>query len=113
MIMINRKCCSNKRGETMVEVIVAFTLLSIMLVIFSQGITFAARAENNAIRTRELADEAMQTFQNEKANNSSAHAMVPVGVFGKTVYMQTYPVIQGSESHTYVVYVADTTSLGG
>ena len=112
MKLIRKTGHSDKRGETMVEVIVAFTLLSIMLVVFSQGITFAARAENNAIRTRELADEAMQTFQNEKATNSSGHAMVPVGVFGKTIYVQQYPITQEGSVHTYVVYVADTSSGG-
>ncbi|MBP5261358.1 MAG: type II secretion system protein [Clostridiales bacterium] len=113
MILIRKKARSDKKGETMVEVIVAFTLLSIMLVVFSQGITFAAKAENNAIKVRKLADEAMQSFQFEKANNSRNHTMVPIGVFGKTIYRQTYPVIQEGETHTYVVYVADTTSLGG
>ena len=38
----------NNSGETMVEVLVAFTLLSIMLVAFSQGISWATNTVRSA-----------------------------------------------------------------
>lgn len=43
-------------GETIIEVVVAFTLLSIMMVIFAQGLASASRAEITASNNRYNAD---------------------------------------------------------
>jgi hypothetical protein len=47
MKRLSKKICiiKDNSGESMVEVVVAFTLLSIMLVLFSQGISWATRSE--------------------------------------------------------------------
>ena len=50
-------------GETLVEVTVAFTLLSIMLLIFAQGLAYASRFEAIAADKRNGADKAMINLQ--------------------------------------------------
>jgi len=67
---------TDNSGETMVEVLVAFTLLSIMLVIFSQGLAWATRSEVQASRSRNNADEGMKAFQTMYA--TEAKSTVPV-----------------------------------
>ena len=57
-------------GKTMVEVIVAFALLSIMLLAFSEGIAWATRTEINASKSRSSADIAMRVFQEYIATGS-------------------------------------------
>ena len=60
----------NNSGETMVEVLVAFTLLSIMLVIFSEGIAWATNSESRATQRRSGADLAMKTLQHDLAEGN-------------------------------------------
>ena len=57
---------NDNRGETIVEVIVAFALLSIMLVLFSQGLAAASRSDMKAMETRAAADRAMLQLQKDK-----------------------------------------------
>ena len=57
-------------GETLVEVLVAFTLLSIMLLIFAQGISFATSSERRASESRKAADDAMILLQKKRAGLS-------------------------------------------
>lgn len=57
-------------GETMVEVIVAFTLLTIMLVVFSQGLASATTSEVNAKNTRDNADQTMIKLQKHLASDN-------------------------------------------
>ena len=96
---------SGKRGETMVEVLVAFVLLSIILVLFSQGIAWATRAEANASNSREAADSAMESLQHDLANgvtgvpNVNARILVKDGV-------ELVPYIYYKNGYTYVVYRA-------
>ncbi|MCR5329208.1 MAG: hypothetical protein K6E12_10215 [Saccharofermentans sp.] len=53
----------SRSGETMVEVLVAFTLLSLMLLIFAQGLSYAANAEVRAVSNRKDADQSMIALQ--------------------------------------------------
>ena len=86
-------------GETLVEVLVAFTLLSIMLLIFSQGLAWATKSEANAAESRDNADQAMIALQDQLANNTTIQG---APVFGG-VYRYIYHPTSGT---TYVVYKA-------
>lgn len=55
-------------GESMVEVIVAFTLLTIVLLMFAQGIASATNSESNATKSRKSADNAMIDLQEQLIN---------------------------------------------
>ena len=57
-------------GETMVEVIVAFTLLSIMMVVFSQGLASATTSEVNAKKNRDNADVSMLFLQKKLVSDN-------------------------------------------
>lgn len=57
------KILKNNSGETMVEVMVAFTLLTIMMLIFSQGLAWATRSEVKASESRNAADNGMMSLQ--------------------------------------------------
>ena len=72
MIRKTRKVLLDNYGESMVEVIVAFTLLSMMLVLFSQGVAWATNAELQASASRDSADAAMLHLQQTLANEESA-----------------------------------------
>lgn len=106
---LNRLQISDNRGETIVEVIVAFALLSIMLVLFSQGLAAASRSDMKAMETRAAADKAMLTLQKDKVDNTNPPNKAPVSAIdGKVIYRQVYQVTdeQTGEKYTYVVYSA-------
>ena len=90
-------------GETIVEVTVAFTVLSIMLIVFSQGIAWATRTELQANESRDSADSAMIALQgvlaSEETPGDKASSKDNCGVAGidRCVYIvngQTYVVYQ-------------------
>ncbi len=100
---------SDNRGETIVEVIVAFALLSIMLVLFSQGLAAASRSDMKAMETRTAADKAMLALQKDKVDNTNPPNKAPFSnVDGKVIYRQIYQITdeQTGEKYTYVVYSA-------
>lgn len=113
------RCIYKKRildynsGETMVEVIVAFTLLSIMMVIFTQGITWASKSEMNASKRREAADEAMLQVQRLIVNDRK-RAIIDrrpsfVGwSFSDRLFYKKYECQINGTTYTYVVYEAIT-----
>ena len=68
---------TDNSGETMVEVLVAFTMLSIMLVIFSQGLTWASKSEVQASKSRNNSDAAMKAFQTMCARGEKSTTPVP------------------------------------
>jgi type II secretory pathway pseudopilin PulG len=95
-------------GETIVEVIVAFVVLSIMLLIFSQGIQMATSTEVRADQARQGADDAMADIQNKIANDYAfTNAGTPIVVGSDdnagTIVPYTYTTADG---YTYVVYEA-------
>jgi type II secretory pathway pseudopilin PulG len=97
---------SGKRGETMVEVVVAFLLLSILLVMFSQGMVSTTKAEVQATKNRNSADKAMKALQEELAagvNKGSGRTddAIPVGDGDK---VDIVPYIYSENGYTYVVY---------
>lgn len=106
-------------GETLVEVLVAFTLLSIMLLIFAQGISFATSSERRASESRKAADDAMILLQKKRAGltiQSSDGSVVPgsnlsnldVSTDGETdkplVRRNGYTVTVDGNTYQYYVY---------
>ena len=104
LIRKNGHVLGDNKGETIVEVVVAFTVLSIMMVLFSQGIVYASRSSMQADKKRDDADKAMIDLQEQIATDTSGSvpvpADVPAGIDGFVVYRQVYQV----DSKTYVVY---------
>ena len=72
--LINRisSILDDESGETIVEVVVAFALLSIMLVVFAQGLAWATSTEMNASEKRKTADDSMIQLQNKLATEHQA-----------------------------------------
>ena len=100
-----RHFINDNRGETIVEVIVAFALLSIMLVLFSQGLAAASRSDMKAMETRAAADRAMLQLQKDKISKPKKTSPVD-DVDHKMIYRQVYDVRdeQTGEVYIYVVY---------
>ena len=97
-------------GETIVEVMVAFTLLSIMLVMFSQGIAWATRSEMFATRTRQWSDRSMKDFQHSLATEGNRSDLGTVrevadGLSGRIKREQITHDVDG-QAYTFVFYEA-------
>ena len=121
-----RSVLTDNSGETIVEVTVAFTLLAVMLVIFSQGIAYATAAEVNASRSRNHADAAMIELQRAIARPTSSDLItppLPIPVDGNNnAYMKIYTVRIGTDTpedlsddgtYLYAVYGTDVQSSSG
>ena len=104
---INNLLKDNK-GETIIEVVVAFTLLTIMMVLFSQGIKYATMTNMRADDTRSNSDLAMEGLQSEVASDKST-AMPVNDIEGSNVYRKRYVITVDGQDYTYVVYSADGT----
>lgn len=99
-------------GETLVEVLVAFTLLSIIMVTFSQGIAFATRTEARATKNRKNADMAMNRFQTRLAAGERDTAYDQIaGVFNDRIKVESMTVNVDGETYTYAFY--EMVQVGG
>ena len=56
-------------AETMVEVVVAFVVLSIVMALFAQGLRYATSAENYAIENGKAYDKALTNLQKTITEN--------------------------------------------
>ena len=103
-------------AETIVEVIVAFLVLSIIMVLFARGITFASTAEKHAIDNINTADDAMIRLQKVVTDQNPK----PAGVTGETedpgelddqdiLILKKYTVTyaSGGDTNSYIYYVFD------
>lgn len=113
-----KKCDSilfDNTGETIAEVVVAFAVLAIMLVMFAQGIAYASNTGFAADRQRSNADQTLIKLQDILA---STDAQSPVPVMGGNaespiiIYRQVYEISvdeedENSDTYRYVVYTAD------
>lgn len=101
-------------GETMVEVIVAFTLLSIMLVMFTQGITWASKSELNASRVRKESDEAFADVQSRLASGERDSSYQTVSNAFNDRIKREKITCEGSDGriYTYIYYEAFRTQGG-
>ena len=99
------KVIKDNSGETMVEVLVAFTLLTIMLIIFAQGIAIATNTELNANKSRIGADEAMKNAQDYMAESDPNRQYDQVqGYFDDRIKRMSYSYTVDGETYTYVFY---------
>jgi len=113
-----KKCNSiliDNTGETIAEVVVAFAVLAIMMVLFAQGIAYASRTNVIADHNRNNADQTLIKLQDLLA---STEAQGPVPVMGGNaespiiIYRQVYEISvddtdENSDTYRYVVYTAD------
>ncbi len=100
---LSRHHFDGRRGETIIEVVVAFALLTIMLVIFSQGLAYASRSDIKAMQTREAADKAMLLLQQKKITESEEMPIVG-DIDYNLIHRKLYSVEVDGETYTYVVY---------
>lgn len=101
-------------GETMIEVLVAFTLLSIMMVVFSQGLASAANSEANAKNSRDSADKTMLKLQQklssdtpnttDTSNNINVKQGTSLNAGTGSITAYTYTV----DGNVYIVYKTGT-----
>ena len=96
----------DNKGETILEVVVAFTLLTIMMVLFAQGIKNATMTNMRADETRNNADRAMESLQEQIASDSSS-ALPIKDIDGNNVYRKRYVITEGGKTYTYIVYSVD------
>lgn len=105
------------KAESMSEVVVAFLVLSIIMVVFVRGITFAGKAESNAIDNVNTSDDAMIRLQKVVTDQDPK----PAGVSDETVdapgtldghdllklkkYTVSYS--SGGDTNSYIYYVFD------
>ncbi|MCR5128063.1 MAG: prepilin-type N-terminal cleavage/methylation domain-containing protein [Lachnospiraceae bacterium] len=66
-----KKRRKDDRGETIVEVMVAFIVLLIVLMVFGNSILAAGEAQKYAIETRKEADQGMLQLQKKRHENGS------------------------------------------
>ena len=101
-----RNLLKDNKGETILEVVVAFTLLTIMMVLFSQGIKYATMTNLKADETRNDSDRAMEELQKEIASDSSV--AMPVGnIDGNNINRKRYVVTVEGKEYSYIVYSVD------
>lgn len=100
------KILKNNSGETMVEVLVAFTLLSIILLLFAQGLAWATTAEARATKSRLGADRAMVLLKGELAqpNPEVIRPVTQISYFGGRVKRYTYTYTLDGQQFTYIHY---------
>ena len=95
---------SDNKGETIVEVVVAFTVLSIMMVLFSQGIAYASNSSLQADKNRDSAAKAMTDLQEQIALNNAPPIKMPVMNSDPNDPVVVYRQVYNVDSKTYVVY---------
>lgn len=111
-----RQTLHNQRGETIVEVLVAFVLLMLFLALFTVSLRFARRASVQAQTTRDNAytltgelypateDEVEWTTGNETALNFGSFTV-------KDVQLQTKEVTaDNGATHTFTRYYKEETT---
>ncbi len=94
-------------GETIAEVLVAFILLTIMLLIYAQGIAMAANSEMNAQKSRTGSDKARKQFQDDIATDNTYSLVDQYQVpayFSSRVKHQEYSYTIDGKEYTYTYY---------
>jgi Tfp pilus assembly protein PilV len=100
------KIIKDNSGETIAEVLVAFILLTIMLLFYAQGIALATKSEMNANKSRTGADEAMKQVQDDIAARNSASEdgrQVPE-YLDERIRQVSYSYTIDGKTYTYVYY---------
>ena len=102
---------NDNSGETIAEVLVAFILLTIVLVVYAQGIALATNSEMNADKSRTGADKAMKQVQDDIASGNYDDSYQVQGYFNDRVKHNTYSFTIDGKTYTYVSY--EPILLGG
>ncbi|MCR5329162.1 MAG: hypothetical protein K6E12_09985 [Saccharofermentans sp.] len=107
-----RRILSDRSGETIIEVMVAFILLSIMLIVFSQGLASATNAEVTATNSRTNADTSFIALRKKLVSESptsddgsiavTEKELIDVGTGRIKSYSYTV------NGNTYIVYMPVT-----
>ena len=103
----------DESGETIAEVLIAFILLTIVLLIYSQGIAMATKSEFNADNSRTGADQAMKQVQDDitdykgddivDCEDLTEQYQVP-GYLDTRIVHNSYTVTVDGKTYTYVYY---------
>ncbi len=87
------------RGETIVEVMVAFIILLIVLALFGTSITATGKAKKYANEKRSAAENAMQLMQKKlhggESGDVTSGEKKPTGVQGKNLIATQYTTSDG------------------
>lgn len=105
------------KAESIVEVVIAFVVMTMVMALFAQGIRYSAVAENHAIERSKDSDAALRRLQNTvtgKANQATSSDIsdkeLTLKISDKkmlklTMYTVTLP--NGGDSNTFYYYVFD------
>ena len=116
-----RQTLQNQRGETIVEVLVAFVLLMLFLALFTVSLRFARRASVQAQTTRDnaytLTGQLYPVTGKDVTWDTGEETMLNFGSFTvKNVQLQTKPADVKDEngnviaSHTFTRYYKEDTT---
>ena len=111
LIKCSKPILKDRSGETIAEVVVAFALLSIMLVVFAQGIAWATNTQIQASDNRKQADDSMISLQNklatEKVDKGSGVPIKETKTDGTPRNLPIRRYTYKIDDDFYVVYEAD------
>ena len=101
----------SNRAETITEVLVAFLVLSIVMVLFAQGLKFAAAAENYAVNNTKSYDNSMfevqKTLAGENGKAESFGASQEITLDNGKLILNCYRVKVDGDSEYYYYWVFD------
>ena len=97
----------DESGETIAEVLVAFILLTVVLIIYSQGIAMATKSELNADNSRTGADKALMQVQNDITDGKNDYLTGQYQVaehLDTRIVHNSYSITVDGQTYTYVYY---------
>ena len=111
IIAKTKEALISNKAETMVEVTVAFLVLSIIMALFAQGMNFANRAETFAIDKSRDSDKAFRELLDTAINSSGSfevNSSTTVSLTGKDdcLKLKRYSKAEGSEIIVFYVFDA-------
>lgn len=100
-----KRILRDNSGETIVEAVVAFALLSIMLVLFAQGLAWATNTELKASDNRKSADDSMYHLQKHLATTPKEQGNEKIKNGDVSIPIRRY--VYEIDGNDYIVYEAD------
>ena len=110
IIVKTKEALSSNKAETMVEVTVAFLVLSIIMALFAQGMNFANKAENYAIDRSRDGDKAFKELLDTAINSTGSfevNSSTTVSLSGKDDCLKLKKYCKAEGSDIIVFYVFD------
>lgn len=109
IIAKTRSVLISNKAETLVEVIVAFAVLTIVCVLLGQGMSYAQSIEGFAIEKTKACDDAMKKLQKTVTKGGSdAESRDPINDDHETINLE----IDGKKLLTIKKYIARPTERG-